>query len=121
MTYRRITIDELNIRTGPGSGNPLADAQGPFRVDSVVRVFSEANGWLKISNSKDYWIYGKWSRPVERRIVNTNDSKVRQGPGTTFAVVDAYDAGTEVFVDERSGGWSKISIVDRWMNSSLLT
>lgn len=121
MSYRRITIDELNIRTGPGSGNALADAEGPLRVDSVVRVFAEANGWLKISNSKEYWIYGKWSRPVERKTVHANDSKVRQGPGTSFTVVDAYDAGVEVFVDAVSGGWSRISILDRWMSSSLLS
>ena len=115
-----VETEQLNIRTGPISTASLANDMGPLPLGTIVRVFSEENNWYKISNSKDRWIYGRLTHDVVPKTVNTNDSKVRFGPGTEFAEINAFNIGHKIFVHEQSGSWSRIG-VDSWMHSSLLS
>ena len=64
--------------------------------------------------------------PVDLRVVDASRVNMRQGPGTDFNVIDAYDRGTEMevlMVDP--SGWAQIRVVETgevgWMAERLLT
>lgn len=115
-----VDADQLNIRTEPTSSGSLANDMGPLPIGAIVRVFAENNNWYKISNSKERWVYGRLTHDVVPMTVNTDDSKVRFGPGTAFMEINAFNKGHKVFVHETSDNWSRID-VDSWMHSSLLS
>ena len=117
---RVIAPDPLNVRIGATASASLAPDQAPLETGSVVRIFVESNKWLKISNSKQHWIYSRYVEPVEKRIINTEDSKVRSGPGSSFIILYALVKGAEVFVGEVSEGWGQIGAGDEWISLSLV-
>lgn len=116
-----VNVDSLNIRTGPGSANPLAPETTPALLGSILRVYAEQNNWLKVSNSKEHWVSGQRTYQVRPATVNTDDSKCRTGPGTTFPIINSFDSGFQLFVHATSGSWSRVAIDDQWVSSSLLT
>lgn len=120
VRYGRVIADTLNIRSGPGASNPVAEGQGPLENGADVRIFEERDNWLRISNSKEYWVFSRWVRPTDRRRVNADDSNVRSGPGTGFPVLSTLMRGDEVFVDLISNGWARIGNGDVWISESLL-
>jgi N-acetylmuramoyl-L-alanine amidase len=121
MSFGRVISDTLNIRSASGSENPIVDTQGPLVFGDVIRIFDEDDEWFKISNSKEYWVYSKWVRSVTRRLVNTDDAKVRTGPGTEFQIIKSLMNGDEVFVGEMVSGWAKIDEGEFWISQSLIS
>jgi uncharacterized protein YraI len=115
-----VVASALTIRSGPGTTFPAAQGQGALTSGSIVRIFRETDGWLKITNSSEHWIYANWVRSVTRRIVNTDDTKGRSGPGTDSPILTAYSRGDVLFVHETEGSWSKVAIGNLWVHSSLL-
>ena len=115
-----VDADQLNIRTAPSSSSELANDMGPVELGTVLRVFAEQNRWLKISNTKERWVFGRHTHDVRPKTVNTSDSNVRSGPGTEFEIIGTYQPGHKVFVHESDGSWSRID-ADQWMHSSLLS
>ncbi|MGV3552443.1 N-acetylmuramoyl-L-alanine amidase [Rhizobium sp.] len=116
-----VNVDSLNIRTGPDSSNPLAPGTTPAKLGSILRVYAQQNNWLKISNSKDHWVSGTRTYNVTPATVNTDDSKCRTGPGTSFPIINSFNSGFQLFVHATSGGWSRVAIDEQWVSSSLLT
>jgi uncharacterized protein YgiM (DUF1202 family) len=115
-----VTTDSLNIRTGAGSKFSVVQGQGPLDAGAIVRVFRKHDGWLKIANSQEYWVYSKWIKSVSRRVVNTDDTNGRAGPGTIFPSLKTFMRGDEVFVHTTTDGWSSISLASLWVRSSLI-
>jgi hypothetical protein len=118
--YGVVVSDTLNVRVSSSASAALAATQGPLETGAIIRVFREENGWYKIANSKEYWVYGKWVKPVTQRTVNTDDSKGRAGPGTSFEILRSFMKGETVYVHETSGNWSRIALDDLWVNSTLI-
>ncbi|MET1411803.1 N-acetylmuramoyl-L-alanine amidase [Roseibium sp. HPY-6] len=115
-----VTSDSLNIRKGPGSNFAMISEQGPLDHGAVVRVYEQsANGWLRISQSKQFWIYGRYTDPVVSATVNTADTNARLGPGMTFDVERVFQDGDRVFIFGSNGEWKKIED-DLWVHESLL-
>lgn len=115
-----VTADSLNIRRGPGSNFGLISEQGPLDYGAVVRVYERsANGWLRISQSKQFWVYGRYTAPVVQATVNTTDTNARLGPGMTFDVERVFQDGDRVFISGSDGNWKKIED-DLWVHESLL-
>lgn len=120
--YGRVrSPDPLNVRIDATAAASLAPDQAPLQVGSIVRIFGETNRWLKVSNSKQHWVYSRYVEPVDRRIVAADDTRVRCGPGTSFAIRDTLMKGCQVFVGERSGDWGQIGIGDEWILMSLVS
>lgn len=114
-----VTADFLNIRTGPGSDNPKITEHGPAEHGSILRVFDTQNRWHRISNTKQHWVFSRFTRPVTPATVNTDGTNVRTGPGTDHPVAQVFDAGHKVFVRGTEGRWSRIEH-ERWIHASLL-
>lgn len=118
--YVAVTASRLNIRQGPSTGFPTASDRPPIERGSIIRVYEENGDWLKISNSKSHWVYGRFTQEVVRATINAQVLRVRNGPGTTFEILGTLPKGEEVFVLEESNGWCKIDFGDRWLSKSFL-
>lgn len=58
ILYRAtITLDTLNIRSGPGTKYSIA---GSFNKNDIISVYEEKNGWLRTGNNE--WILGKYAK-----------------------------------------------------------
>lgn len=114
-----VTADFLNIRTSPTSSASKIDEHGPAELGSILRIFDEQDGWLKISNSKQHWIYGRHTDLVIHGVVNTDDSNVREGPAMSFDVLEILHDNDDVFVHYENGDWLNIG-PERWIHNSLV-
>ncbi len=118
--YVVVTADFLNIRTGPNSSFSLVQEQGPAEMGAILRVFVIESNWFKVSNSKENWVYGRYTYEVTQGTVNTDETNCRNGPGLEFDVMSIYDSGDAVFIQDRNAGWLKID-ADAWVHESLVT
>lgn len=120
MQWAVVTADSLNVRTGPSSSASLSGQQGPLTYGSVIRVYERlANGWMRISQSKPLWVYGRYTDAVQPATVNTPDTNARMGPGMEFDVTRVFQDGDSVFVVAEDGEWRRIT-EDLWIHQSLL-
>ncbi|MDA7949471.1 MAG: N-acetylmuramoyl-L-alanine amidase [Hyphomicrobiaceae bacterium] len=120
LSWAVVTVENLNIRTGPSSDADLANDQGPLNYGSIVRVYEiSPNRWLRISQDRQLWVYGRYTRQVRPATVNTPDTNARIGPGTDHDVVQVLQQGDRVFVQKQEGSWSQTT-EDHWIHGSLL-
>ncbi|MBL8980653.1 MAG: SH3 domain-containing protein [Gemmatimonadetes bacterium] len=115
--YARVTADSLNVRRGP---SPTAKKVSAVSAGTVLRVFQEKDGWLRVSNAKDEWVAAKFTAPVERATVRASTLNVRSAPDKTADKVAAVTRGQEVFIHERSDGWCRIGAEPRWVLGAFL-
>jgi uncharacterized protein YraI len=121
LDWVTVTADTLNVRTGPSSSNSLSNDQGPLEFGAVVRVYEKADsGWIRISQSKQLWVFGRYTEKVIPATVNTADTNARVGPGMSFDVDRVFQDGDRVFIQQRDGEWCKITELV-WIHESLLT
>jgi len=118
--YARVTSATLTIRSGPGTANPPVPGIPPAKLGTILRVYEEKSGWLRISATKQEWVSGAYTATVTRRRVTTPDSNGRTGPGTQYPIVTVFQKDEVVFVHETSGGWSRVDFDQVWVSSSLL-
>ncbi|XWN29931.1 MAG: N-acetylmuramoyl-L-alanine amidase [Devosia sp.] len=115
-----VTADNLNVRTQPSGSAPLSNEQGPLSFGAVVRVYEvSANNWFRVSQTRQRWISGRYTDPVRRATVNTNDTNARIGPGMGHDVERVFQSGDKVFVHTQAGQWHRI-VEDLWIHDSLL-
>ena len=118
--YVVVTTKSLNIRSFHSVTSEKVKGRSPVLLGSVLRIFEEKEGWLRISNSMNHWIAGKYTTVVSRATVNSDTLNVRSGPNVSFAKIGSYLKGEEVFVIEEEKGWCKISMDERWVNKKYL-
>ena len=118
--WAAVTADSLNVRTAPSSGASLSNDQGPLAFGAVVRIYeTAANGWVRISQTRQLWVYGRLTRDVRPATVNTADTNARMGPGMQFAVERVFQKGDRVFIVAEDGDWRQV-VQDQWIHRSLL-
>lgn len=119
--YVVVTTKSLNVRTSytPTSGKVVN--RSAIVMGSVLRVFKEKNGWLKISNSLEHWVSGKYTSLVTRAIVNSDTLNVRSGADVSFPKIGSYLKGEEVFITNEVNGWCKISMDEKWVSKKYLS
>lgn len=118
--YVVVTADFLNIRVAPGSSNPLVSGPNRAELGSVLRVWGERDGWLKVSGRNEHWVSGRHTADVRRGLVNTDGTNCRLGPGTDFEIARIHQNGDEVFVETERDGWLRVG-ADRWIKATLVT
>lgn len=120
LDWAVVTADSLNIRKGPQSSFGLTSKQGSLQFGSVIRVYEvSANGWFRISQSRQYWVYGRHTKPAQQAVVNSEDTNARIGAGTEFDVERIYQPGDRVFIFGEDGSWQQIDD-DLWIHKTLL-
>lgn len=118
--WASVTADRLNIRQGPSSQKAVVDDHGPLEFGAVVRVYEKApNGWCRISQSKEYWIYGRHTREVQPATVNTVDTNARLGAGMQHDIARVLQPGDSVFIFGEADRWWQIAD-DLWVHKTLL-
>lgn len=115
LKYVSVTASVLNIRTGPSTDFSKAEDNPNIDFGSVLRVYAEENGWLKISGSKERWVSGKYTKEVIRAQVKVNSSlNVRYGPSSQYKVIEKLSNEAIVFIYDEKNNWAKISPFDKW-------
>ncbi len=117
MRYAAVTVDNLNVRTGPGTRFSKVNRVG---LGSVLRVHDEKSGWFRISASRKEWVAARYAQLVARATVNATTLNVRSGPAVTFDKLAALAKGQEVFVYDHRSGWSRIGLDERWVSEQFL-
>ena len=121
LRYACVDTDLLNIRVGPGASHGLARDREPLQLGAIVRIYEEANGWLKVAASAAHWINGRFTRPVSRMTVSASSLNIRSGPAANYPKIGAIAKGQQVFISEEQSGWCRISMDNRWVKKSYLT
>lgn len=118
--YVIVTASRLNIRDAPSTTAAITADRESVLTGTILRVYEQKDGWLKISNSQSHWVAGRFTHPVKLAVVRADVLRVRSGPQNTFTMVGTVGKGEEIFVVEERDGWSKISLEDRWVSSGFL-
>lgn len=117
MRYAAVTVDNLNVRSGPGTRFAKVNSVG---LGSVLRVHDEKSGWFRISASRKEWVAARFAQLVARATVNATTLNVRSGPAVTFNKLAALAKGQEVFVYDHRSGWSRVGLDERWVSDQFL-
>lgn len=120
LKYVCVTASVLNIRTQPKASSPKAKERSSIEMGAILRVYEERNNWLKISNSLEHWVSGRYTDEVKRATVNATVLNVRTGPGISFPKTAIVTKDEEVFVIEDLNGWCKIGMEEKWVSKSYL-
>ncbi|CAH2717213.1 hypothetical protein BACCIP111895_04403 [Neobacillus rhizosphaerae] len=132
-----ISTDTINVRGGPGLSYPLVKVANRGEKYSIV---NEQGEWIKIqlSSGKTGWVVN-WLVTKENETktakastsagakstiatANTDQLRVRSGPGTSFRIVGFLNKGQDVMVVEQNENWYKISSTfgDGWVARDFL-
>ncbi|HKX87299.1 MAG TPA: SH3 domain-containing protein [Flavobacterium sp.] len=120
VKYVSVKASVLNIREGAGIDYEIVSNRKSVSQGSILRVFAEKDGWLKISSSAEHWVYGKLTSVVKRVLVNADVLNVRTGPSTDFPKSSSLYKGQEVFITDELNGWCRISMESRWVKMNYL-
>lgn len=118
--YVVVTASSLNVRTGPSASSPKVADRDTALQGSILRVYEEKNDWLRISNSNQHWVSGKYTQEVKRAKVTAGKLNVRNTPSAYGLKVGSLVMNQEVFVYEESKGWSRVESNQRWVSSDYL-
>lgn len=120
LKYATVTASALNVRVQPTSSSSKASDRAAIVLGSIIRVYEEQNNWFRISSSQQHWVSARYTDDVERAEVNATVLNVRSGPSTSFAKVGSFLKNKEVFVYERSNGWCRVSLDNKWVKDGFL-
>ncbi len=121
LKYVSVTATKLNLRTAADANAPKVLGREAALFGAVLRVYQEKNGWYKISESQEHWVYSVHTRQIRRAVVNRKTADVRIGPGKNFDRIGSFHKGHELFISEEVEGWSKVDGDDKWINNKYLT
>ena len=103
-----ITINNLNVRTGPGVSN---SAVRKLPLGEEVTLYEVKDGWVRISNTE--WVSASYVKKIKTlpysANVTVNNLNVRSGAGASFGVTRQLSLNEEVRVQEEKDGWLQIS------------
>ncbi len=118
--YVCVVAGTLNIRKEPDVKSEKVSERPPATYGSILRVYKETNGWLKISESQEHWVSKTYTRPVKKAAVTADTLNVRNGPATTFSRIGSIMKGEEIFIIDEAAGWCKISMDEKWVSKEYL-
>jgi hypothetical protein len=120
LKYVVVTSDFLNIRVQPKASSKLVIDRDPVALGAILRVYDISGTWLKISNSQEHWVSGKYTTDVRRAMVSATTLNVRTGPGTNYPKSSSLAKGEIVFTSDENNGWCKIVMTTEWVSKKYL-
>jgi putative chitinase len=125
-----VTASSLNVRSGPGSSNPVV-AGSPLAQGTKVHAQQTQDGWTHVvadGSGVTGWVSAKYLQAVAApaTLTVTADSlNVRSGPGSSNATVGApLPKGTQVQSLGEQDGWTHVTVpstgVTGWASSKYL-
>lgn len=120
LKYAITNTTSLNVRTGPGVSYSKVKESSSLQFGSIIRVYQEQNGWLKVSNSESRWVSAKYTAAVRRAVVTASSLRVRTGPGTKFSSIGNLAKGEVVFISETQNGWGRVGLGETWVSQTYL-
>lgn len=121
--YLSVTVDNANVRTGPGSNYPVS--MELFKGYPLKSLKTQGE-WHKISDYENDtgWIHKSIVKDRDTVIVNARKSlNMRTGPSTKDAVVADVERGVVLTKISSKGKWTKVrhsSGTEGWIYSQLL-
>jgi N-acetylmuramoyl-L-alanine amidase len=130
-----IASDTVNVRTGPGLSYPLAKKA---KRGEKYPIIKEKGDWIQIQLSlgKTGWVVN-WLVTTDKTMItkaatvpektqakaNSNQLRVRSGPGTSFQVIGSLSKGQSVTILSSNENWYKISspVVDGWVSKAYIS
>jgi SH3-like domain-containing protein len=121
--YLSITVDNANIRSGPGTNYPTAMElfQG-----YPLKILKKDGEWYQVSDfeSDTGWVHKSIVRPCNTVIVNSKNSiNMRSGPSTKNANVADIERGVVLTKISQQGQWVEVkhsSGTTGWVYAPLL-
>ena len=120
IRYVQVTAAELNIRKKPSASAAKVTDRSPALLGSILRVYAEKDGWIRISSSAQHWVSARYTIDVKRAVVTSSSLNIRNGAGTSFMILHALLKDAEVFVSEEKNGWCKIAFNEQWVSKAYL-
>lgn len=111
----QVTVDKLNVRSGPSLEDKIITT---LPNKSVLSVVSTKNDWVqvKLPNGSNGWV-ANWlvttkqaAAPAATIESTTTDLNVRSGPGQTHPIVQTIDPGTRYPIVQKNGEWVQIQL-----------
>jgi N-acetylmuramoyl-L-alanine amidase len=130
-----ISADSVNIREGPGLSYPLVTH---VNKGDKFPLLAEKGEWiqLQLSSGKTGWV-ANWLISKSTKLLssnssntggtfaqaNTNQLRIRSGPGTNFKIIGYLNKGQKVSIMDKNENWIKISsnFGAGWVSSQFLT
>jgi N-acetylmuramoyl-L-alanine amidase len=121
----------LNVRSGPGAGNPGV-AGSPLQPGTVVRGTEDQAGWKRITaegSGVSGWVSAQFVEPIPTELftVIASSLNVRSGPAGTNPTVSGSPLSKDTIVQEleEGNGWKRIvslgaTQVTGWVNAQFL-
>ncbi len=122
-TYVSVKGDNINVRTGPGTDNPI---RMELFDGYPLQVIATEGEWLKVSDYEQDsgWIHNSLVADGNTVIVNgANSVNMRAEPSTQSAIIANVDRGVVLTKVETRGNWLKVkhaSGLDGWIYKPLL-
>ncbi|MDP4103714.1 MAG: SH3 domain-containing protein [Bacillota bacterium] len=135
--YVNVNSGTLNLRSSPSMG---ASIIATLTKGTVVTVYSDANGWAKISaNGKDGYVNSSFLSATNPNASGTTSSAVtsttkyvnissgtlnlRSSASTGASIITTLTKGTAVTVYSEANGWAKVNAngKDGYVSSSFLS
>lgn len=107
-SYLTVTVENANVRTGPGSKYPVT--MELFK-GYPLKVLKTQGDWYKVTDfEKDTgWIHKSIVKDRDTTIVNARKSlNMRSGPSTNNQVVADVERGVVLTVISKKGKWTKV-------------
>ncbi len=121
LKYVVVNTASLNVRKKADSSSDKVTDRAPVLLGAILRVHKEKNGWLKISDSKQHWVSGRFTMDVQRATVSATALNVRSTPEVVRGnVVASLTQGQEVFIETETNGWCKLVMENRWVSKDFL-
>jgi lysozyme len=125
----------LNVRSGPGSSNPVVSG---LRYGQRVKIVNRQSGWVQIQDpagwcSEAYLSFEQNDSPTQEEspqpanisnsfgICNTSGLNVRSGPGVTYSIVGGLIYGQRIKILSHKTGWAQIETPSGWCNEIYLS
>ena len=121
--YLSVTVDNANVRTGPGTEYP---ASMELFQGYPLKVIKKQGEWYQVLDYENDsgWIHDSIVKQADTVIVNANKSvNMRSGPSTSNAVIADVERGVVLTKVSEKGKWVEVrhaSGTTGWIYAPLL-
>lgn len=107
--YVSVIKDEVNVRTGPGTNNPI---RMELFQGYPLKVLQKRGDWFEVSDFENDkgWIYASLVSSDKKTVIISakNRANMRTSPSTSGQVIAKVDRGVVLTLLERQGKWVKV-------------